>query len=83
MEKENKNLLNNYHHGVLSKGRSFPANSGAKVADLPKGMSSTANSVTKVEVLRIGALVSRCFPYPTLPLASEQTLKDLKRSQQH
>ena len=31
----------------------------------------------------IGALASRCFPHPTLSLASEQTLKDLKRSQGH
>ena len=29
----------------------------------------------------IGAVASRCFPHPTLSLASEQTLKDLKRSQ--
>ena len=29
----------------------------------------------------IGPVVSRCFPHPTLSLASEQTLKDLKRSQ--
>ena len=32
---------------------------------------------------RIGAVASRCFPHPTLSLASEQTLKDLKRSQVH
>ena len=31
----------------------------------------------------IGATASRCFPHPTLSLASEQTLKDLKRSQGH
>ena len=31
----------------------------------------------------IGAVASRCFPHPTLSLASEQTLKDLKRSQRH
>ena len=31
----------------------------------------------------IGAVASRCFPNPTLSLASEQTLKDLKRSQGH
>ena len=31
----------------------------------------------------IGAVASRCFPHPTLSLASEQTLKDLKRSQGH
>ena len=29
----------------------------------------------------IRALASRCFPHPTLSLASEQTLKDLKSSQ--
>ena len=31
----------------------------------------------------IGAVASRCFLHPTLSLASEQTLKDLKRSQGH
>ena len=31
----------------------------------------------------IGAIACRCFPHPTLSLASEQTLKDLKRSQGH
>ena len=31
----------------------------------------------------IGAVACRCFPHPTLSLASEQTLKDLKRSQGH
>ena len=31
----------------------------------------------------IGAVASRCFPHPTLSLASEQTLKDLERSQGH
>ena len=31
----------------------------------------------------IGAVASRCFPHPTLSLESEQTLKDLKRSQGH
>ena len=31
----------------------------------------------------IGAAASRCFPHSTLSLASEQTLKDLKRSQEH
>ena len=29
----------------------------------------------------IGTVASRCFPHPTLSLASEQTLKDLRRSQ--
>ena len=31
----------------------------------------------------IGSVASRCFPHPTHSLASEQTLKDLKRSQRH
>ena len=31
----------------------------------------------------IGAVISRCFPHHTLSLASEQTLKDLKRAQGH
>ena len=31
----------------------------------------------------IGAVASRCFPHHTLSLASEQTLKDLKRSHGH
>ena len=29
------------------------------------------------------AVASRCFPHSTFSLASEQTLKDLKRSQGH
>ena len=47
--------------------------------------SSTTNSGTKVAVLLgiNGSLASRCFPHPTLCLASEQTLKDQKRSQVH
>ena len=31
----------------------------------------------------IGAVAPRCFPHPTLSLASQQTLKDLKRFQGH
>ena len=31
----------------------------------------------------IGAVASRCFLHLTLSLASQQTLKDLKRSQGH
>ena len=31
----------------------------------------------------IGSVASRCFPHPTLSLASEQTIKDLKRYQRH
>ena len=77
--------LNNHHHhqSVLPKGRSFTAKSDTKAAFLPKGRSSTANSGTKVAVWlgmnRCGSF--RCFPHPTLSLASEQTLKYLKSSQ--
>ena len=49
---------------------------------LPKGRSFTANSGTRVVVL-LGMSRCGCFPLlsaPTLSLASEQTLKDLKRS---
>ena len=67
---------------VLPVGRSFTANSGTYAAILPKGKSSISNSGTWVAVL---PGMNRCgsFPlllHPTLSLASEQTLKDLKRS---
>ena len=72
------NILYHHHHqSVLPKGRSFTGNSGIKVAVLPKGRYSTAYS------RQIGAVASRCFLHPTLSLASEQTLKDLKRFQGH
>ena len=69
-----------YHQNVLPRGRSFTANSDTKVAVLFKGRSSTANSGTKVAVL-LG--MNRCGSFPLLSLASEQILKDLKRSQGH
>ena len=70
---------------ILPKGRSFTAHSGTKVLVLLKGRSSTANSGTHAAVLLgwIGAVVSLCFPHTTLSLASEQTLKDLRRYQGH
>ena len=64
----------------------FTADSGTNAAVLPKGKSSTANSGTKVAVL-LG--INRCSSFPllfaplSLSLASEQTLKDLKRFQGH
>ena len=69
---------------VLPKSRSFTANSGTKAALLPKDRSSTANPGTKVAVL-LG--INKCGSFPllsaplSLALASEQRLKDLKRSQ--
>ena len=81
-----KNIFTiNHHQSVLPKGRSFTENSGTKAAVLPKGRSSTANSGTRVAVL-LG--MNRCGSFsflsaPTLSLASEQILKNLKRSQGH
>ena len=91
-----------HHQSVLSKGRSFTANSGTNAAVLPRGKSSTANSGTNAAVLLkvrsftetqeprlqfhlewICVVASRYFAHPTLSLASERTLKDLKRSQGH
>ena len=43
----------------------------------------TSSSLTVRKQGRICAVASRCFPYPTLSLASEQTLKDQRRSQGH
>ena len=65
---------------VLPKGRFFTANLGTKAPVLPKGRSFSANSGTKFEVL--GTVASRCFPHPALSSPCEQTLKDLKRSQE-
>ena len=71
---------------ILSKGRSFTANSRTKVAVLLKGRSSTANSGTQAAVL-LG--MDKCGSFPllstsySLSLASEQILKDLRRSQGH
>ena len=79
-------IINNHHRhqNVLSKGRSFTANARTKVAVLSKDRSSNAISGTKGAVLLgIGVVAYRCFLHPTLSLASEQTLKDLKRSQGH
>ena len=73
---------------VIMKFCAFTANSDTKVAVLPKGRSSTANSGNKVAVL-LG--MNRCGSFPllsaphslSLSLASEQTLKDVKRSHGH
>ena len=78
--------VTNYHHhqNVLSNSRSYTANSGTQAVVLPKGRSFTAYSGAKVAVL-LG--MHRCgnFPLHSEPhcfsLASEQILKDMKRSQ--
>ena len=70
---------------ILPKGRSFTANSSTKAAVLLNGRSSTTNSATQDAVL-LG--MDRYGSFPLLSvlhssLASEQTLKDLRRSQGH
>ena len=70
-----------YHHqlSVLSKERSFTANSGTKAPVLPKGRSSTANSGTKVAIL-LG--MNRCCSFPLLSASYSQfsIWTELKRS---
>ena len=67
----------------MPEDRTFTAHSGTKAESLPKGRSSTVNSGTMVAVL-LG--MNRCGSFPlishsTLSLASEQTLKVLRRFQ--
>ena len=69
-----------HYQSVLPKGRSYTESAGTKVCSSAKGRSSTATG-TKVTIL-LG--MNRCSSFlllSTLSLASEQTLKDLKRSQ--
>ena len=52
-DNNNDNHLHHHHHqSVLSKSRSFTANSGTKAAVLPKDRSSIAHLGTKVAVLK-------------------------------
>ena len=63
---------------VLSKGRSFTANSSAKAAVLPKGMFSTANLGTKIAVL---LWMNRydSFPLLSIPHSLFSIWTDLKK----
>ena len=65
---------------ILSKDRSFTANSGTKAAVLLKGRSSTANSGTQAAVL-LG--IDRCGSFPLLsaPHSLFSIWTDLKRSE--
>ena len=73
-------LLIHHHQSVLPKGRSFTASAGTKAAVLPP---QTQEPGLQFYWVWISSVASRCFPHNTLSLASEQTLKDLKRSQGH
>ena len=68
-----------------AKSRFFTANAGTKAAVLPKAGLPPETEEPRLQFYQgwIGALASRCFPHHTLSLASEQTLKDLRRSQGH
>ena len=70
---------------VLPKGRSFTASARNKTAVLPKAGLPLQTQESRLKFYQgwIGAVASRFFPHPTLSLASEQVLKDLKRSQGH
>ena len=67
-----------HHQSVLSKGRSFTANSGTKAAVLPKDRSSIANSGTKVAVL-LGMDRGGSFPLFYAPHSPCSIWTDLKR----
>ena len=71
------------HQSILPKGRSFTASTGIQAAVLPKGRSSTQTQEPGCSFTRdwMGAVASRCFLHRAVSLASEQTLKDLWRSQ--
>ena len=70
---------------VLPKGQVLNCKRRNLSCSSAEGRSSTANSRTKVQFYqglnRCGSFP--CFAHPTLSLASEQTLKDLKSSQGH
>ena len=65
-----------YHQSVLRRNQGYSS---------AEGRSSTANSGTKATVLPVmnRYVASRCSPHPTLSLASQETLKDLKKRKGH
>ena len=68
------------NQSVLSKSKSFTANTGTKAAVLPKVSTSTANSGSKVADL-LGMNRSDSFPFLSAPHSLFSTYTDLKRSQ--
>ena len=68
-----------------SSSQSLTERSGTKVAVLPNAGLPPQTQEPRLQFYQgwIGAVASHCFSYPTLCLASEQILKDLKRSQGH
>ena len=75
---------NNHHHhhhqSVLPKGRKFTASAGTLAAVLPKTGPPPRTQEPWLQFYQglDRCSSSRCFPDPTLSLASEQTLKDPK-----
>ena len=78
-------IICNQQQSILPKDRSFTASTGTKAAVLPKVGHPPQTPEPRMQFYQggIGAVASRCFPHPTLSLASEQILKDLKISQRH
>ena len=78
--------LKKYHHQCSAQGQVFhcklrhQSSNSAQSQVFHCKLRNLGCSFTRDE---IGAVASRCFPHPTLSLASEQTLNDLKRSQGH
>ena len=74
-----------HHQYFLPKGRSCTACAWIKVAVLPKAGLPLQTQEPRLQFYQgwIGVVASRCFQHPTLSFASEQTLKDVKRSQGH
>ena len=73
-----------YNHEYSAQGQVLHCKLRNQGCSLVKRITSTANSGTLAAVLlEIDAVASRCFPHLTLSLASEQTLKELRRSQGH
>ena len=68
---------------VLPKGRSFTASAGTMLQFCRGQVFHHKLKNQRCSFMRdwIDAVASRCFPHPTISLASEQTLKDLKRFQ--
>ena len=81
-------IMHHHHHhhqSVLPKGRSFTASAEPRLQfywrqDFQHKLRNQGCSFTRDW---IGVVDSHCFPHPTLSLASERTLKYLKRSHGH
>ena len=81
----NPRWFNIHHQRVLPKGRSFTASAGTNAEFLLRAGIPPQTQEPRLQFYQgwMDAVASRYFPHPTLSLTSEQTVKDLKRSQGH